>query len=456
MTTRPSPPAWTSAGRRARARPAAPPVGPVAAPTAAPVTRATDAPPVRPLSRSLTIVMAAACGLAVANVYYAQPLLNPIAATFAISPAAIGVVVTVTQIGYGLGLFLVTPLGDLVNRRRLIAVQQTLTVVALLAAATARSAMALLAALAAIGLLAVSTQVLVAYAATLAAPQQRGRAVGAVTSGVVVGIVLSRTLAGLIAQLVGWRWVYVTAAALTAAVAAVLVRMLPRHDPHPAALNYPRLLRSMVALYRTRPDLRHRGALALLVFAAFTILWSCLALPLADPPRSLPTAVIGSFGLVGAVGAIAAARAGRLADRGHARVTTLTATALLTACWAPIALTTQPSTALALTALAVGLVALDLSVQAVHVTNQTILYATDPDARSRLAGTYMIFYSVGSAAGSIASTATYSWAGWSGVCLLGAATSLLALLVAATAGHGHGGLSGQPVVARQHRDSGSV
>jgi predicted MFS family arabinose efflux permease len=377
----------------------------------------------RSLRPSLVLLFAIACGLAVANVYYAQPVLDAVAASFDLSEGSAGAVVAVTQVGYGLGLVLVVPLGDMIDRRRLVVTQLGLSVVALLAVAAAPSAAVLFVALAAVGVLAVVVQVLVAFAASLAEPGRRGQVVGMVTSGVVVGILLSRTLAGTVTDLAGWRAVYITSAVLVGAVATILWRVLPAREPRrPSRVGYGALLRSVAVLYRHEPLLRTRATLALLIFATFSTLWTSLVLPLSEPPLSLSHGTIGLFGLVGAAGALAATRAGRLADRGRGQATTGVALALMLASWLPIALTRQ-----SLPALVVGLVLLDLAVQAVHVTNQSMIYAIDPDARSRLVAAYMVFYSVGTAVGSVASTASYAWAGWTGVCLLGAALSATAL-----------------------------
>ncbi len=380
----------------------------------------------RSLSRSLVLLFAVACGAAVANVYYAQPVLDAVAASFGMSEGAAGAVIAVTQVGYGLGLILVVPLGDMVDRRRLVATQFLGSVAALLVVATASSTTVLLAGLAAVGVLAVVVQVLVAYAASLADPAHRGQVVGTVTSGVVIGILLSRTLAGAVTELAGWRAVYLTSAVLMAIIGAALWRALPGGDgdgrPRGRAVGYGALLRSVLTLYRREPLLRTRATLAMLIFATFSVLWTSLVLPLSAPPLSLSHGTIGLFGLVAAAGATAAVRAGRRADRGQGQATTGAALALMLASWLPIALVRH-----SLLALVVGLVLLDLAVQAVHVTSQSMIYTIDPDARSRLVAAYMVFYSVGTAAGSIASTATYARAGWTGVCLLGAAISAAAL-----------------------------
>ncbi|GLW11882.1 MFS transporter [Microtetraspora sp. NBRC 13810] len=371
-----------------------------------------------------TLLLALAAGTSVANVYFAQPLLVTLGADFAIGPAALGTMVTLTQLGYGLGLFLVVPLGDLADRRRLVVTQLLLLAAALVAVGTAASAAVLLAGMAAVGLLAVVTQTLVACAASLAVPARRGAVVGTVTSGVVAGILLARTVSGLLADFAGWRSVYLASAALTCAVAVALRRALPPGGPPAPGLTYGRLLRSTVTLFAQERLLRLRAVFALLIFAAFSTLWSSVALPLSEPPLSLSHTAIGAFGLAGAAGAAAAAVAGRLNDRGHSRRTTGVALALLAASWLPLALTRQ-----SLWALVGGVIVLDLAVQAVHVTSQSLIYPLRPDAGSRLIGGYMVFYSIGSAGGAAAATALYAAAGWTAVCALGAAISLLALLV---------------------------
>lgn len=384
------------------------------------------------LSRGVVMLFAVACGTAVANVYFAQPLLVTLGHDLAMSPALIGSVVTLTHIGYGLGLFFLVPLGDVADRRRIIVVQLLLLVGALAVVATAGTAGVLLAGMAAVGLLAVVTQTLVVFAASLAPPDRRGRVVGLVTSGVVIGILLARTVSGLLADLAGWRSVYLASAVLIAVLALVLHRVLPRHGdvPPTAPLRYGQLLRSTVTLFARERLLRLRAVFGLLIFAAFSTLWSSVALPLSEAPCSMSHTAIGAFGLVGAVGALAATAAGRLNDRGLSRRTTGIGLALLAASWLPLAFTRG-----SLWALVIGVIVLDLAVQAVHVTNQTLIYALHPDAGGRLIGGYMIFYAIGSATGAIAATSLYAAAGWGAVCALGAGISGLAFLLWALTRH---------------------
>ena len=393
---------------------------------AEPATPAGD----RPLTRGMAFMFAVASGLAVANVYYAHPLLDVIAADFGITHAAIGLVVTATQIGYGLGLLLLVPLGDLLDRRRLIVGQFLFLVLALLMIATARSGAILFAAMAVTGLLAVVAQTLVAYAAGLAREGQRGAVVGTVTSGIVVGILLARAVSGTLADIFGWRSVYVASAVASFAMAVLLAKNLPRNGTAGASVPYLRLIASVPAIFRQEPLLMVRGVLALLIFASITILWTPMVLPLAAAPFSLSHTEIGLFGLAGATGAIGAAGAGRLADAGKAQSVTGAALAIMLLSWAAIALLP-----VSLWGLIIGVVMIDYGLQAVHVTNQSMIYRVRPEARSRIAAGYMIFYSVGCAAGSILATLVYARAGWPGVCLLGSMTSAAALAFWASTRH---------------------
>jgi predicted MFS family arabinose efflux permease len=291
----------------------------------------------QPLKSSVVLLFAIACGLAVGNVYYAQPLLDAMADAFAMSPASIGIVMTLTQIGYGIGLVLLVPLGDLLNRRRLIVTQTLLSAVALLMIALAPNSLWLLLGMTLTGLLAVVTQVLVAYAATLAIPAQRGRVVGVVTSGIVVGILLARTVAGAMADLAGWRAIYLLSAGLTLLMALLLLRVLPRHESAQPSSAYGALIVSVFRLFKQEPVLRQRAILALLTFASAMVLWTPMVLPLAAPPLSLSHSEIGLFGLAGAAGALAAARAGHLADRGLGQWVSGVSLLLMLASWLPIA-----------------------------------------------------------------------------------------------------------------------
>lgn len=376
------------------------------------------------VSTSLAWLFAIASGLSVANVYYAQPLLDALARDFGISHAAVGGVITATQLGCALALLFLVPLGDRVDRRRLMAMQMLALTFALVAVGMAQSTLALLAGMLAVGLLGTAmTQGLIAYAASAAAPHEQGRVVGTAQGGVFIGLLLARVFAGGVSDLAGWRGVYFCAALLMLGIAIPLWRRLPTLPPASRTLSYPRLLASMLTLLRQEKVLQVRGMLALLMFAAFNIFWSALVLPLSAPPYNFSHTLIGAFGLAGVVGALAAARAGQWADRGYARRTSGLALLMLLLAWWPLSLMD-----VSLWALVMGIVLLDLGGQALHVTNQSLIFRTRPDAHSRLVGLYMMFYAVGSGLGAISTTVTYARFGWQGVCTLGASVSLLALV----------------------------
>lgn len=382
-----------------------------------------DSPPaaIPVLSSRMIFLFSLTSALAVANVYSAQPLLEAIAASLQVSPGTIGTVVTATQSGYTLGLIFLVPLGDCVNRKKLVITQLLLSVLALIIAAVAPDLMTLLCAMLLVGLMAVVTQLMVAWAAMLASPEQRGQVVGSVTSGIVIGILLARFVSGMIADLAGWRAVYLTAACLLLLISLILAKVLPATAGQTQRTSYPHLLLSVFRLFLTEPQLRRRGILALLIFAAFSMLWSSMVLPLTA--LSLSHTQTGMFGLAGLAGALAASRAGAWADLGLGQRATGLALALLTFSWLPIA---ALQTSLLL--LIFGVILLDFAVQTVHVINQSLIVAARPEAASRLVGAYMCFYSLGSALGAIAATQLYTHWGWQAVCYAGAAVSASAFL----------------------------
>jgi len=375
------------------------------------------------ITRAVTLLFAAACGISVANIYFAQPLLDQLSEAFGINHSTIGIIITITQIFYGLGLLLLVPLGDLLNQRRLIIGQMLLSTMALVIVGTAFSSIVLFAGMALVGLLAVVTQTLVAFAATMASSAERGKVVGIVTSGIVIGILLARTFAGILTDLAGWRSVYLVSAVIMLLMVCMFAKVLPHAEREVKSLSYIRLIRSVLDLFIQERTLRIRSFLAMLIFADFSILWTSLVLPLSTPPFALSHSAIGAFGLVGVAGALAAARAGKLADQGYGQRTTGISLALLLLSWLFIRYLEH-----SLIALVIGIILLDLAVQAVHVTNQAMILPLRAEARSRLTAGYMVFYSIGGASGSIASTQMYAYFGWGGVCLLGASISAFAFL----------------------------
>lgn len=368
------------------------------------------------------VLLAVVCGVAVAGVYAGQPVLVAMGRDLDVPRDAVGWFVAVGQLGYLAGLVLLVPLGDMLDRRRLIATHLGLVAVGLAATAVAPVGWVAFAGLAVTGVFAVVVQTTVAYAASLSAPGERGRNLGVVTSGVVIGILGARTVTGALADLWGWRSGYVALAALAALLCVFGVIALPG-DVRTGTARYGHVMRSLAGLF-TQPVFLGRGLIAFFLFASFGTLWSGMALPLAGAPWHLGETQIGLFGVAGLAGALGAARSGRWGDAGHVRRVTGVALALLLCSWLA---TGQLGWSLVL--LALGVLVLDFAVQAVHVGNQHVLTAVYADRTSSVVGAYMVFYSLGSALGAAATTALFGVAGWTGVTVLGATFALCALLV---------------------------
>ncbi len=397
------------------------------------------------MAPGMVALFAVACGISAANLYYAQPLLPQIAHDLHASSGRTALVVTAAQVGYGLGLALLVPLGDILVRRRLVPGVLVVAAAALVAASAAPNLAALLAAVFVAGCCSVAAQILVPFAATLASDDQRGRVVGTVMSGLLLGILLARTFSGLIAQAAGWRSVYLVAGAVVLVLAAVLARRLPHEQPR-ERMTYARLLASVVELMASQPLLRLRSAIGALAFATFNVLWTSLAFLLAGPPYHLDEAVIGLFGLLGAAGALAATFSGRLADRGFEVWVSGGSLVLVTLSMGLLALGGHQ-----LWALVLGIVLADLGIQAVHIQNQQLIFAIEPSARSRLNTGYMVTYFVGGAIGSATTGVAYGAGGWSGVVVLGtcyAGAGLLVWIASEALGIGRRGRDRAPARAR--------
>ncbi|BCZ51707.1 MFS transporter [Enterobacter hormaechei] len=375
------------------------------------------------LSPALILLMSVATGLAVASNYYAQPLLDTIARAFDLSASSAGFIVTAAQLGYAAGLLYLVPLGDMFERRMLIVSMTLLAAGGMLITASSQSLTMMIIGTALTGLFSVVAQILVPLAATLASPEKRGKVVGTIMSGLLLGILLARTVAGLLASLGGWRTVYWVASVLMVIMALALWRGLPKvkQENH---LNYPQLLASVFSLFTRDKLLRTRAVLGCLTFANFSILWTSMAFLLAAPPFNYSEGVIGLFGLAGAAGALGARPAGGLADKGKSHMTTSAGLVLLLLSWAAIWYGH-----VSVLALIVGILVLDLTVQGVHITNQTVIYRVKPDARNRLTAGYMTSYFIGGAAGSLISASAWQHAGWTGVCAIGAIVAAINLLV---------------------------
>jgi predicted MFS family arabinose efflux permease len=375
------------------------------------------------MTQGLTLLFAVAGGAAVGNLYWAQPLLDVIARDLRASPAAAGWLVTATQIGYAAGILLIVPLGDILDRHRLIPMMMLASAVALLACAVAPSFPVLLLALAAVGVTTVSGQILTPLAGDLADDENRGRVVGTVVSGILIGILVSRTISGLVAGAAGWRAIYVLAAIAAVVFAALIRRAVPPLEPK-TRMRYPALLASVAAVVARERTVRWTLVLAATGFAMFTMFWTALTFLLSAPPFHYPVSVIGLFGLAGLAGAVVAQRTGLLHDRGWSLPATGVALALVLASFA-LAAVADRSAVLVL----VVVVVLDVALQAFGILNQLRVFSVSHEARSRLNTAYVTCNFLGGAMGSAVAAVLWSAGGWTAITAAGIALSLFALSV---------------------------
>jgi predicted MFS family arabinose efflux permease len=367
------------------------------------------------------LAMAVACGIAVANIYYNQPMLGIIEAEFQHQPIT-GMVPTATQIGYALGLFLLLPLGDLVNRRQMIIVQFIILAAALALAALAPSAWVLVAVSVIVGACATVAQQIVPFAASLAVPEKRGATIGTVMAGVLSGILLSRTLSGFVGEHAGWRDMFWIGVPLALVAAGLMFAVLPHHTPT-STLRYHEAIRSLGQLWRRHPSLRAATIIQALMFASFTAFWTILALYLQGPKFHLGADIAGLFGIIGAVGIFAAPIAGRVADKRGPHFVVWLGAGLTIAAWLIFGVWAS------IISLVIGVIVLDFGIQSALISNQHIVYAIDADARSRLNTVFMTGMFLGGATGSALAMLAWSKGGWGAVCWLGAALGLTAFAV---------------------------
>ena len=385
-------------------------------------------PAVPAITPAMMFLMAVACGAIVANLYYAQPLIALIAPSVGLGTVAASLVVTLTQIGYGVGLILLVPLADMVENRRLVVLTLSGTVVALLIAALAPSAGIFLFAALLIGLSSVAAQVLIPMAAHMAPDAIRGRVVGNIMSGLLLGILLARPVASVVAELFGWRAIFFLSTLLMAGLLAVLAWRLPQYRPAPGP-SYGQVLHSLATLFRRTPILQRRAAYQAALFAGFSLFWTAVPLELASPRFGYSQAGIAVFALVGAAGALAAPLAGRIADRGWTRPATFGALASVAAAYA---MAWAGGAAGSVVLLAAAGVLLDFGVQANMVLGQRAIYALAPEARGRMNGLYVASAFAGGAVGSAIASGTFSTGGWSLVSWVGLAFPAAALLLYTT------------------------
>ena len=390
---------------------------------------------VHSVPRGVLLLLAVACGIIVANIYYSQPIAGPIAHALGMNAGATGLIVTLTQIGYGLGLLFVVPLGDLVETRRLVLFALAVSCVALLIAGTAVHAAAFLAAALLIGVCSTAVQILVPYASHLAPEQVRGRVVGQVMSGLLIGIMLSRPVASFLTDLWGWHAIFYVAAAMMALIALAIATLMPQWQPA-AGKHYGELLRSMLWLYRTQPVLRRRAFYQFLLFGAFSLFWTTSPLLLAGPQFHLSQRGIALFALAGVAGAFADPLAGTLADRGHSRVATGLAMGSVLGGFLLTRVLHDGSFA-SIALLTLGAILLDFGVASSLVIGQRAIYSLGAEYRSRLNGLFMATFFAGGAICSALGAWAYAHGGWGLASLIGVVLPVMALAYFTTDRHNY-------------------
>lgn len=369
----------------------------------------------------LALFATTAC-LLVGNLYYVQPLLGLLSVEFGRPITDMGYLTTFTQLGYALGILFLVPLGDVLNRRNLLTAVMAANVCALLVAAASPVYWLFGAASLVIGVTSCGIMVIVPYAASHAEDHNRGRAIGTIMTGVLLGVLLARTVSGFLGEYMGWRGTYVLAALVVLTLASAMRLAMPPEQRR-GKLEYARLLLSLADVVRMHPVLRLRSFFVFLSFSSFIIMWTGLTFLLAGPPFHYPADKIGLFGLVGAAGALSANLAGRMADKGKAGLATTAFGVMLMLSWAGLAFAGR-----APLAIAAGVFFLDIAVQGLQITNQVVIYRRNPEMRSRITSVYIFIMFVGAAGGSAAASASYDYGGWTGLCVLGG--TLPAILVA--------------------------
>lgn len=379
--------------------------------------------PASTISFGMTLMMAIACGVAVANIYYNQPMLVIMEAAFPGQESIIGLVPTATQLGYALGLLFLVPLGDRIERKRLILTQFAALSVSLIGVALAPDAWSVVVASIVLGVTTSVTQQILPFAAEMAAPSRRGATIGTVMSGLLCGILLGRVLAGAIGERYGWRAMFWVGLAMAVIMWTVLALLLPRSQPK-AQTSYATLIKSLFGFWRELPELRRATITQACVFASFSALWTTLALYL-DAEYHLSAQVAGLFGLVGAAGVLFAPMAGKVSDRHGPQVVIKFACFIMVVSWLVLGAWGM------LAGLVVGIVALDFGAQSAQVSNQHIIQALRPEARNRLNAILMGGMFIGGAAGSAAASVAWKAMGWNGVSALGIGLAAIALAVQA-------------------------
>lgn len=374
------------------------------------------------LTQTTVLIMAIATGLSVANLYYNQPLLADLQNSFGVTVKEIGIIPTLTQFGYALGMLFLVPLGDMFERRKLIVITSVLVTMALLMAATAQNLFTMAIASLLIGLTTMVPQLILPFAAHLAEAKNRGKVIGVVMSGLLIGILLSRTLSGFVGSLFGWRAVFYFASILMLVLAASLYFVLPASEVSFKG-SYAKLLKSIWTLVKEEPTLRESSLIGAMIFGIFSSIWATLIFLLSTPHFGYGSREVGLFGLLGAAGAGAAPIMGRVADRKGPRYSMGVGLGLVALSVLILGISGQ-----SLVGLIIGIFIMDFGIQAAHVSNQTRIFALRDDARSRLNTVYMFCYFIGGALGSLLGSYAWNTAQWFGVFWIGVLFSGVSLL----------------------------
>ena len=374
------------------------------------------------LSNWLVFLMAFAIGVTIASNYYAQPLLHSITHDLNIAVEHAGSIIMAAQFSYAVGLLFITPLGDKFERKHLIIILMVLSTCGLIVSALSKNLWMLIIGTSITGLFSTVAQVLIPFAATLSKPEHRGKIVGTLMSGMLLGILLGRTFAGAISTIADWHYVYLIATSIMSIVTLLLWISLPTYR-NTININYFQLLWSIGSLYKQEPILRIRSLLAVISFALFSLLWTPLAFLLSNDPYHYSDFIIGLFGIAGAAGALGSPIVGKLSDKGKGWLATTIGLGLLLLSWLPLSLAQY-----SIIALILGVVILDFSVQVTHVSNMSAIYQIRPEARSRMNTGYMVCYFIGGMLGSVGSTYLFSHYGWIAIVVSGIILGLIGII----------------------------
>ena len=374
------------------------------------------------LSSWLVFLMAFAIGVTIASNYYAQPLLHSITHDLNIAVEHAGSIIMAAQFSYAVGLLFITPLGDKFERKHLIIILMVLSTCGLIVSALSKNLWMLIIGTSMTGLFSTVAQVLIPFAATLSKPEHRGKIIGTLMSGMLLGILLGRTFAGAISTIADWHYVYWIATSIMGIVTLLLWISLPTYR-NTININYFQLLWSIGSLYKQEPILRIRSLLAVISFALFSLLWTPLAFLLSNDPYHYSDFIIGLFGIAGAAGALGSPIVGKLSDKGKGWLATTIGLGLLLLSWLPLSLAQY-----SIIALILGVVILDFSVQVTHVSNMSAIYQIRPEARSRMNTGYMVCYFIGGMLGSVGSTYLFSHYGWIAIVVSGTILGLMGII----------------------------